>query len=527
MILANLNEKITTDVIIKNSNSSILESNILEFESNILKSAFDYGDDCNEDGSCSCGGGHNKIELPDKTTVLESEEMDTNTIIHGIDSIVIENLILGQSDMNIPIIALQMGVIFLMGLIIEVSNAWKGIRIKNKVKSLVWKKDNNKSGPKFLDAPVSWGLYFQDAASPSFEGIVDLHNRIMFYLVIISFGVSWVMLSVMTNFNYSSNKLVYRHLNHGKYVPVQKDSKFKNIISHVSLNGTDPFNLKSKRINTKRYYATLSNNSLNINKINYVKIYENAYDNKKILLEENKGKSGIYMLANKLTNLIYIGQSKDISKRFIRYFNASYIKSKKSFKISRALIKYGYSNFSVRILEYCDKSDLTIREQFYLDNLNPEYNILKIAGSSRGYRHSKETKAKISKSLKGIYIKEKSPLFGRKHTEETKILMSKKKAKHKNPMYGKTHNKNTIKLMRQKALGRVHSDETKLKMSVIRGNPVIIYEKCSLALDGFTLIGSFVSARRASKFLGISHSTVSKYMYSGEIYKERYKFSSK
>jgi cytochrome c oxidase subunit 2 len=218
MILANLNEKITTDVIIKNSSSSILESNILEFESNILKSAFDYGDDCNEDGSCSCGGGHNKIELPDKTTVLESEEMDTNTIIHGIDSIVIENLILGQSDMNIPIIALQMGVIFLMGLIIEVSNAWKGIRIKNKVKSLVWKKDNNKSGPKFLDAPVSWGLYFQDAASPSFEGIVDLHNRIMFYLVIISFGVSWVMLSVMTNFNYSSNKLVYRHLNHGTLI---------------------------------------------------------------------------------------------------------------------------------------------------------------------------------------------------------------------------------------------------------------------------------------------------------------------
>ena len=49
---------------------------------------------------------------------------------------------------------------------------------------------NNSCNPKFLDAPVSWGLYFQDAASPSFEGIVDLHNRIMFYLVVILFGVS-------------------------------------------------------------------------------------------------------------------------------------------------------------------------------------------------------------------------------------------------------------------------------------------------------------------------------------------------
>jgi cytochrome c oxidase subunit 2 len=37
---------------------------------------------------------------------------------------------------------------------------------------------------------LAGGLYFQDGASPSFEGIVDLHNRIMFYLVIILFGVT-------------------------------------------------------------------------------------------------------------------------------------------------------------------------------------------------------------------------------------------------------------------------------------------------------------------------------------------------
>jgi group I intron endonuclease len=221
---------------------------------------------------------------------------------------------------------------------------------------------------------------------------------------------------------------------------------------------------------------------------------------------------------------IYIGQSIDISKRFINYFNPSYIKSKNSFIISRALIKFGYSNFSMTILEYCDKSDLILREQYYLDRLNPKYNILKIAGSSRDFKHSKETKTKISKSLRGIYIKEKSALFGRIHTNETKKLMSLKKAKYNNPMYGKTHNKDTLNLMRQKALGRIHSDETKLKMSVVRGNPVIIYEKYSSY--GFKFIGSFVSARKASKFLGISGSTVIKYMNSGEIFKNKYKFSS-
>lgn len=231
------------------------------------------------------------------------------------------------------------------------------------------------------------------------------------------------------------------------------------------------------------------------------------------------------MLTNKLTNHIYIGQSVNISKRFRNYFNLSYIKSKSSFIISIALIKYGYSNFSVTILEYCDKSDLIIREQYYFNKLNPQFNILKIVGSYQDFKHSEETKTKISKSLKGIYKKEKSALFGRIHTEETRKLMSLKEAKNNNPLFGKTHSKDTIELMRQKALGRIHSEEIKLKMSAVRGNPVNIYEKCSS--EGFKLIGSFVSARRAGKFWDISGSTVIRYMNSGEIFKERYKFSSK
>jgi hypothetical protein len=55
----------------------------------------------------------------------------------------------------------------------------------------------------------------------------------MFYLVVILFGVSWVMLSIMWNFNKSENKLVYRYLNHGKFVPIQKCFKFKSILSKV------------------------------------------------------------------------------------------------------------------------------------------------------------------------------------------------------------------------------------------------------------------------------------------------------
>jgi len=73
-------------------------------------------------------------------------------------------------------------------------------------------------GVSLSDIPLSWGLYFQDGASPSMEGIIDLHDRIMFYLVVILFGVSFIMLSSMWNFNRSENKLVYRYLNHGTLI---------------------------------------------------------------------------------------------------------------------------------------------------------------------------------------------------------------------------------------------------------------------------------------------------------------------
>ena len=39
------------------------------------------------------------------------------------------------------------------------------------------------------DTPRPWGLYFQDSASPQMEGLVELHDNIMFYLVIILFSV--------------------------------------------------------------------------------------------------------------------------------------------------------------------------------------------------------------------------------------------------------------------------------------------------------------------------------------------------
>jgi len=68
--------------------------------------------------------------------------------------------------------------------------------------------------------------------------------------------------------------------------------------------------------------------------------------------------------------------------------------------INKALLKYGYYNFSLEVLEYCDYSKLIIREQYYIDKLNPEYNILKIAGTNLGFKHSNISKLKMSLKTK-------------------------------------------------------------------------------------------------------------------------------
>jgi group I intron endonuclease len=65
--------------------------------------------------------------------------------------------------------------------------------------------------------------------------------------------------------------------------------------------------------------------------------------------------------------------------------------------ICRALFKDGYSNFSLTILEYCEPDKCLIREKHYWDILKPEYNIAKDPTA---------------------------PMSGRKHSDETKIIMS-------------------------------------------------------------------------------------------------------
>jgi group I intron endonuclease len=119
-----------------------------------------------------------------------------------------------------------------------------------------------------------------------------------------------------------------------------------------------------------------------------------------VLYNNNKNKSGIYRWTNLINEKSYVGSSINLAIRLKSYFSINQLQrtlSKGNSAISNALLKYGYSNFSLDILEYCEPNIILIREQYYLDLLGPEYNICKKAGSTFGKKHSLETLEKFKK----------------------------------------------------------------------------------------------------------------------------------
>jgi group I intron endonuclease len=174
-----------------------------------------------------------------------------------------------------------------------------------------------------------------------------------------------------------------------------------------------------------------------------IMIYSNADSDKLKVLADNKGKAGIYQWTHIKSGRIYIGSAYDLSSRLNCYFNKRYLERDKNLYICNSILHHGYSSFSLTILEYIDITGLSkkdarklilLREQLYLDTLNPGYNVLKTAGSTLGYIHSEETKNKISKSLSGS----NSPYFGKTLSAEVCAKLSESKKGKNNPRFGKS-----------------------------------------------------------------------------------------
>lgn len=169
--------------------------------------------------------------------------------------------------------------------------------------------------------------------------------------------------------------------------------------------------------------------------------------------------SGIYQIQSKVKpERIYIGSAVNITDRWRRHKGDLKRGIHGSKKLQRYYDKYTKDDLIFIIIEPCLTEFLIIREQFYIDTLMPYFNSRPIADSQLGFKHSEETKRKMT---------------GRKMSEEARRHMSKPKSKEhikkmidaktgkKLPCWSEERRQKMSKIMK----GRVISEEWRNKIS--------------------------------------------------------------
>ena len=115
-----------------------------------------------------------------------------------------------------------------------------------------------------------------------------------------------------------------------------------------------------------------------------------------------KNKSGIYIITNIINGNRYIGSSNDLYERLYNHLRDLKNNNHHNTFLQNSWNKYGDENFEYGILEYCEEDKRLESEKFYVDIINPEFNLNGVSGESI-LNHSESTKNKISESIKESY----------------------------------------------------------------------------------------------------------------------------
>lgn len=163
-----------------------------------------------------------------------------------------------------------------------------------------------------------------------------------------------------------------------------------------------------------------------------------------------KSQRGVYCILNLANQRHYIGSSENLNGRMREHFNALKRGAHKNRKLQNAWNKYGSDAFRFDVIEVIPSGDIVSAEQSWIDQTLPFYNLRRTAESNLGFKHSDETKAKISRAHVG------------------KSLTDECKAKISTAMTGKTLSDEVRIKVGNARRGKKHSEETKAKIGASR-----------------------------------------------------------
>ena len=186
---------------------------------------------------------------------------------------------------------------------------------------------------------------------------------------------------------------------------------------------------------------------------------------------------GVYYIQNRTTGKVYVGSSQDVFKRIGDHLNLLKNDKHTNIHLQRSYSKHGLGAFAWGVCEeVSDVDDLLPVEQVWIDVLG-DYNICTEAGSTRGYKASEETRAKLSALFSG----ENNPMYGTKRpeigeimrkvhscrtlTDEHKRKCSEALRGHRGPWDNPESASKVIEAARAANTGRKHSAETRAKVS--------------------------------------------------------------
>ena len=134
---------------------------------------------------------------------------------------------------------------------------------------------------------------------------------------------------------------------------------------------------------------------------------------------------GIYKIqSKKKPERIYVGSSVDINKRWSAHKRDLIRQKHVNRKLQNHANKYGLGDLDFVIIVCCGKEEVIAYEQFYIDALDPFFNLCPTADSPRGVSHE-------SRRGKPTWQK------GKHFTEEHKRKLSEAMRGDKNHRYGK------------------------------------------------------------------------------------------
>ncbi len=194
-------------------------------------------------------------------------------------------------------------------------------------------------------------------------------------------------------------------------------------------------------------------------------------------------KSYVYVILDKKNEALYIGKANDPYARFQEHLRDAQkrghkkhlyaaMKSRPQDFVLAVVMEYSseqeaYDHETIHIREYKQQGKIVYNlNDGGRGQLNPSPAVRRKLSLARlGKPLSPEHCLAISKATTG----EGNPMHGRKHSpesiEENAESNRRYQAEHGNAMQDRHHTEESIELMREKATGRLHSDETKQQMS--------------------------------------------------------------